>query len=298
MGVACEVVAPSMIPRKPGERIKTDRRDAEKLARCHRSGDLTRVWVPDAAHEALRDLVRAREAAKSDSTRAKHRLLKYLLRHGARHPAGSRTWTHPWWAWVQSYRFEFEAQNATLEDAVAEVLRQEQRVARIDKAIDAAAEDAPPHMRAVIEALQALRGVAKLTAVTIATEVGSFKRFEKARQMMGYTGLIPSEHSSGTRQRKRGITRTGNGHLRRVLVEAAWHYRHRPWLNNRLKQVHKDLPPEVVEMAWKAQGRLNRRYWKLASQQKPTGKVVAAMARELAGFIWAIGKHTESQLAA
>jgi transposase len=298
LGVACEVVAPSMIPKKPGDRIKTDRRDAENLARCHRSGDLTAVWVPDAAHEALRDLVRAREAAKTDESRAKQRLLKYLLRHAKRHPEGSRSWTHPWWRWVQKLRFEFEAQNATLEDATAEVLRQGQRVARLDKAIDEVVVDAPPHMQAVIEALQAMRGIAKLTAVTIATEVGSFQRFAKARHMMGYTGLVPSEHSSGARQRKGGITRAGNAHLRRVLVEAAWHYRHRPWLNKRLKQVHTNVSHEVVEMAWKAQGRLNRRYFKLTSKNKPAGKVVTAMARELVGFIWAIANHAEKQVAA
>lgn len=293
MGVRCEVVAPSMIPRKPGDRVKTDRRDAEKLARSHRSGDLTMVWVPDAAHEALRDLVRARAAAQSDTKRAKQRLLKYLLRHGHRHPEGSRAWTHPWWSWVQKLRFDFAAQNATLEDAIAEVLRQQQRVERLEQAIDVAIVDAPAHMKAIIEALQAMRGIAKITAVTIATEVGSCERFARARDMMGYSGLVPSERSSGARQRKGAITKTGNAHLRRVLVEAAHHYRHRPWLNKRLKQVHKNQPPEVVEMAWKAQGSLNRRYWVLTTRQKPAGKVVTAMARELVGFIWAIARHAE-----
>ena len=298
MGVACEVVAPLMIPKGPGDRIKTDRRDAEKLARCHRSGDLTPIWVPDAAHEALRDLVRARAAAQGDTKRAKQRLLQYLLRNGRRHPQGARAWTHRWWRWVQSLQFEHSAQNATLQDAIGEVLRQEQRVAGLDATIDIAIQDAPEHMKAIIEALQSMRGVAKLTAVTIVTEVGTFERFEKAPEMMSYTGLVPSEHSSGKARKQGSITRAGNSNLRRILVEAAWHYRHRPWLNARMKQVSQGQPSEVIEMAWKAQQRLHRRYRQLSARRKPAGKTVAAMARELAGFVWAIGRHVESRVAA
>ena len=160
MGIECEVVAPSLIPKKAGERIKTDRRDAEKLAECFRAGMLTSVWVPDSAHEALRDLVRARSAAKRDETRAKHRLTKYLLRYGLRHPDGCRAWTHPWWRWVQNLKWEHEAQDLTFGDCVAEVLRLGERVARIEKAIDRVIESAPAEKKAVIEALQALRGVA------------------------------------------------------------------------------------------------------------------------------------------
>lgn len=293
LGVECEVIAPSMIPKKSGDRVKTDRRDAEKLAKSHRAGELTPVWVPDKAHEALRDLVRHREAAKSDASSAKQRLLKFLLRHGQRHPGGSRSWTHPWWRWVQKLRFEYGAQNTTLEDLVAEVLRQEQRVERLEKAIDEAIVEAPLHMRAVIEALQSMRGIAKVTAVTFATEVGTFKRFPDPRSLMGYSGTVPSERSSGPRQRKGGITRTGNAHLRRVLTEAAHHYRHRPWLNNRLKKMHEKLPPEVVEIAWKAQVRLNRRHWALTSRGKPAGKAITAVGRELLGFIWAVGLYAE-----
>ena len=161
MGVECEVVAPSLIPKKAGERIKTDRRDAEKLAECSRAGMLTSVWVVDSAHEALRDLVRARSAAKKDETRAKHRLTKYLLRYGLRHPDGRRAWTHPWWRWVQNLEWEHEAQDLTFGDCVAEVLRLGERVARIEKAIDRVIESAPPEKQAVIEALQAPRGVAE-----------------------------------------------------------------------------------------------------------------------------------------
>ncbi|MCH9662544.1 MAG: IS110 family transposase [Gammaproteobacteria bacterium] len=298
LGVACEVVAPLLLPPTPGDRIKTDRRDAEKLARCHRSGDLTAIWVPDAAHEALRDLVRARAAAKGDEKRAKQRLLQYLLRNGRRHPKQSRAWTHRWWSWVRELEFEYAAQNATHQDHISEIQRQEQRVASLDAAIELAIADAPEHMRAVIEALQSLRGVAKLTAVTIVTEVGTFTRFEKAPELMSYTGLVASERSSGKTRRQGRITRAGNSNLRRILVEAAWHYRHRPWLNARIKQVHQGQSSEVIEMAWKAQGRLNRRYRQLMARHKPAGKTVTALARELTGFIWAIGRHVESTTAA
>jgi transposase len=298
MGIRCDVVAPSLIPRKPGEKIKTDRRDAEKLAECHQSGTLTSVWVPDAAHEALRDLVRARGAAKKDESRAKHRLVKLLLRHGLRHPTGCRAWTHPWWRWVQELEFKFEPQRVTLSDCIAEVLHQHERLSRLDLAIDRAIESAPPEKKAVVEALQALRGVAKLTAVTIVTEVGTFQRFRKATELMGYTGLVPSEYSSGNRQAKGGITRTGNAHLRHVLGEAAWHSRHRPWLNLRMKKILPTLPPGVSEIAWKAQERLHRKFAKLTFHRKPAGKVATAVAREFVGFIWAIGRLAEEHAAA
>jgi transposase len=293
MGVECEVIAPSLIPRKPGEKIKTDRRDAEKLAECYQSGTLTSVWVPDAAREAMRDLVRARAAAKADESRAKHRLVKYLLRNGLRHPENCRAWTHPWWRWVQSLPFEFEPQTVTVSDYIAQVLHQRDRLARLDLAIDRAVAAAPPEKKAVVEALQALRGVAKLTAVTIVTEVGTFQRFRRPTELMGYTGLVPSEYSSGSRHAKGGITRTGNAHLRRVLGEAAWHARHRPWLNVRLKKVLPTLPSGVAEIAWKAQERLHRKFTKLTFQRKPAGKVVTAVAREFVGFIWAIGRLAE-----
>jgi len=297
LGVQCDVVAPSLVPSKSGERIKTDRRDAEKLARAHRSGDLTSVWVPDAAHEALRDLVRAREAAKKDELRAKHRLSKYLLRYGARPAEGCRPWTQAWWQWVRGFEFDYAAQNVTLLDYVMEVDHEKQRIARLEAAIDVAVEDAPPHMKAVIDALQALRGVAKITAITVATEVGTFTRFERATQVMGYTGIVPSEHSSGARDRRGAITKTGNSHLRRVLVEAAHHYRHRPRINQRQKGLEKTLSPQVLDIAWRAQERLHRRHWKLTNKSKPAGKVITAVARELVGFIWAIGVQAEKDAA-
>lgn len=294
MGIQCDVVAPSLVPTKASDRIKTDRRDAERLARAHRSGDLAVVWVPDAAHEALRDLVRAREAAKEDQTRAKHRLLKYLLRYGQRPGQGTRAWTAVWWQWVRGLTLPEENQNIVLLDLIMEVDKQAERIARHDAAIDRAIEKAPPKIRAAVDALQSLRGVAKLTAVTLVTEIGSFGRFAHASQVMSYTGPIPSEHSSGKKNRRGAITKSGNSHLRRVLVEAAWHYRHRPRLAKRQKDLQGALPPTIAAMAWRAQDRLHRRYWLLTAKTKPKGKVVTAVARELIGFIWAIGREVEA----
>jgi transposase len=294
LGVHCEVIAPSLVPVKAGDRVKTDRRDAEKLARAFRSGDLVSVFVPDAEHEALRDLVRAREAAKKDELRAKHRLSKYLLRYGKTPPQGCRAWALPWWRWLRTLKFEHAAQTATLLDYIAEVEHQAGRIERLEKAIDDAILSAPAEMKAVIDALQCLRGVAKITAVTVAVEVGTFRRFERATQLMSYTGMVPSEYSSGKRERRGAITKAGNSRLRRVLIEAAHHYRHQPRLSTRQRALQKDADPRVLETAWKAQLRLYRRYGQLNARSKPPGKVVTAIARELVGFIWAVGTHAES----
>jgi len=295
LGVECEVIAPSLIPKKAGDKVKTDRRDAEKLAQSYQAGDLTPVWVPTPEHEALRDLVRQRAAAKSDESRAKHRLVKVLLRHGLREPNESRAWTHPWWRWVQALKFEHEPRQVAFSDCVAEVLHMGERLARLDQAIDRLVESAPEHMRAVIEALQAFRGVAKLTAVTVVTEVGTFQRFRRPTEMMGYSGLVPCEYSSGKRESKGGITHTGNAHLRAVLVEAAWHARHRPWLNLRLKKTLPSLPAGVADIAWKAQERLHRKFTKMLYSRKHAGVVATAVARELVGFMWAVGCLVEAQ---
>jgi transposase len=296
LGAQCEVIAPSLVPMKAGDRIKTDRRDAEGLARSYQAGDLTPVWVPDAKHEALRDLVRAREAAKEDQLRAKHRLGKYLLRYGQRPADDSKAWTAAWWQWVRALQLPHAEQNTTLVELMLEVDHQGQRIERFDAAIDRAVDAAPEQLRAVVDALQALRGVAKVTAVTLATEFGCFSRFEKAGQVMSYTGTVPSEHSSGPKTRRGAITKTGNSHLRRVLVESAWHYRHRPRLCKRQKELQSSLPPKIATLAWSAQERLHRRYWALSSKSKPSAKIVTALARELAGFVWAIGVETERAL--
>jgi transposase len=300
LGVHCEVIAPTLIPTKAGDRVKTDRRDAEKLARCYRSGDLTPVWVPDAEHEALRDLVRAREAAKKDQLRARHRLGKFLLRHGLRPTPGVKAWSCKYRLWLQSLRFEHKALEATFLDYRAEVEHAGGRIDRLEESLDAAIETAPAETRAIIDALQALRGIKKLTATTIVVEVGRLSRFAHPRQLMGYSGLVPSEHSSGgpDHTRRGGITKTGNAHLRRVLVEAAWTYQHRPALYPALRRRQQGLSDEVREIAWKAQHRLHSRYARLSARGKVRPQVITAVARELLGFIWSIGIHTEQACAA
>lgn len=294
LGVPCAVVAPTLVPVKAGDRVKTDRRDAMKLARCYRAGDLTAVWVPDAAHEALRDLVRAREAAKKDLLRARHRLSKFLLRHGRRPPIGIKAWTQAHVTWVKSVRCDQAAQEATLLDYLHEVDHMVARIARLETALETAVATAPSRMRAVIDALQALRGVALVTAVTIAAEVGELSRFPTPRQLMGYSGAVASEHTSGTRIRRGAITRTGNGHLRRVLLEAAWAYRHRPVVGPTLRKRQALVSPMVIEMAWKAQHRLFGRFRALTARGKCPQQAMTAIGRELLGFIWAIGVHVES----
>lgn len=298
LGVKCEVVAPTLVPVKAGDRVKTDRRDALKLARSYRAGDLTPVWVPDAAHEALRDLVRAREAAKKDQLRARHRLGKFLLRHGRRPPTPMKAWTQAYLAWVTSaVHFDQAAQEATLLDYLHEVEHMAARISRLDAAIDAAVQTAPARMRAVIDALQALRGVALATAVTIAAEVGELSRFATPRQLMGYSGAVSSEDSSGQRTRRGGITKAGNAHLRRVVIEAAWAYRYRPAVGAALKKRQTSVSADVKEIAWKAQHRLHGRYRALTARGKCKQQVVTAIGRELLGFVWAIGVHVESRTA-
>lgn len=295
MGAKCEVVAPSLVPVKAGDRVKTDRRDALKLARNYRAGELTPVWVPDAAHEALRDLVRAREAAKKDQLRARHRLNKFLLRQGRRPPMGVKPWTMKYLEWVKrEVHFEQLAQEATLLDYLHEVEHGAARIARLDGAIEEAVKSAPPQMRAVIEALQALRGIAHVSAVTIVAELGKMSRFARAKQLMGYGGIVASEDSSGERTRRGQITKTGNAHLRRVVVEAAWAYRHRPAMGRTLRERQEKVSEEVKEIAWKAQQRLHQRYRKLLAKGKNKGVVVTAIGRELLGFIWAIGIKVET----
>ena len=298
LGVACEVIAPSLVPVKSGDRVKTDRRDAEKLARCHRAGELTAVWVPDAAHEALRDLVRAREAAKKDQLRHRHRLGKFLLRHGQRPTGAGEPWTKKYLNWIRIHaRFEEPALEATLAHYLGEVEHAGERIAWLEQAIDEAVAKAPAEVRAVIEALQALRGVAQTTAATVVCELGSLSRFESPRQLMGYSGLVPREYSSGNRTQRGAITKSGNAHLRRVLVESVWAYRHRPNVQGRVLRRQKALAltDEVREIAWKAQQRLYKRYVALTARGKTSGQAMTALARELLGFLWAIAVHTEKQ---
>lgn len=292
LGVNCAVIAPSLIPVKAGDRVKTDRRDAIKLARLYRACELTPVWVPTPEHEALRDLVRNREAVKKDERRARNRLQKFLLRHGRQKPGLMREWSLSYRTWVASVTFEHAAQTATLADMLAEVAHVERRIEGLDKHLDAAVAAAPPAMRAVIEALQAMRGVSKLTATSVVAEVGRFSRFEHPRELMGYSGAVPSEHSSGESKRRGSITKTGNAHVRRIVGEAAWHYRHRPRVIGQLRKRQQGLNAETIDIAWKAQERLHKRYLRL-SIRKCKQKAVTAVAREMLGFMWDIATRIE-----
>jgi len=282
------------VPVKAGDRIKTDRRDAEKLARSYRAGDLTPVWVPDEAHEALRDLVRARLAAKRDQLRARHRLAKFLLRHGRRPEKNIGAWTQSYLNWIKTkVHFDQLAQEATLADYLHEVEHAQDRIERLERNIDDAIETMPEKMRAVVEGLQALRGIARISAVTIATELGELSRFNKPRKLMGYSGAVSSENSSGERIFRGGITKTGNAHLRRVVIEAAWSYRYRPNIGAALAKRQKTVSKEIKDISWKAQHRLHHRYRRLLAKGKTKQKVITAVARELLGFIWHIGVIVE-----
>jgi transposase len=300
LGVKCEVIAPSLTPVKPGDRVKTDGRDALKLARSYRAGDLTPVWVPDAAHEALRDLVRAREDAREDQQRARQRLGKFLLRHGWQRPKDIKEgWTQKHMAWIKSQvHLQQAASHAAFLDYVHEVEHATDRLQQLEKAIDDAIAAAPAEIQEVVKALQALRGVGKIVAVTVVAEVGSLSRFSNPRQLMGYSGLVSSEYSSGSHIQRGAITKTGNLHLRKVIVEAAWAYQHKPWIGGWLAKRQQGLDQEIKDIAWKAQWRLCTRYKKLAARGKNKPQIVTAIGRELLGFIWAIAVRAEKRAAA
>src|SRR6201987_1692592 len=290
LGHECVVVAPSLIPMKACDRIKTDRRDAVMLAKLHRAGELTAVWVPDAAHEAMRDLVRARATAVRVLGKARQHLQGFLLRHG-RVYAGKKGWTLPYRRWLTTVRFDHPAQQVVLQDYIHSVHDAEERIARLMKQI----EDLVPtwSMAPVVEAFQAMRGVAFVAAVTVAAEVGDFTRFDNPRQVMAYLGLTPSEHSSGTAIRRGGITKAGNALPQRVLIEEACTYRLQPRVSRKLDDRLEGLPQNVRDIAWKAQVRLCSRYRRLAATGKPKVVVTTAIAREMAGFLWAIARQTQ-----
>jgi transposase len=252
------------------------------------------VWVPDEDSEALRDLVRQREAAKQDQLRARHRLTKFLLRTGRRPPLGLKAWTERYMRWLAQIRYTQLAQEVTLRDCMNEVEHMGARVKRLEEAILEVVKLAPQPMQEVIRGLQALRGVAHISAVTIAAELGNISsRFESARKLMGYCGVFPSEDSSGKRIRKGGITKAGNAHLRRIVVESAWCYRHWPRVGEKLRKRQQGIPAEITEIAWKAQNRLHKRYVKLTMAGKDQRKIMTAVGRELLGFIWAIAIKAE-----
>lgn len=298
MGYECEVIAPTLIPKKSGDRVKTDRRDAEKLARCFRSGDLTEVWVPDEKTEALRELVRLRSAAKKDEHRHRQRVLKFLLRHGLRKPDSSKSWGAKHMQWLDGLKFEIDAHQVVFSDMLNEVKRSRERVERLEQSIESAIATMPENLRAIVEGLQALRGVATIAAVTLATEIGNFSRFERPSQLMAYAGLVPGEYSSGASTRRGHITKTGNSHMRHVLGEAAWHYRGKPSVGYAHRKRQESLDEETKAIGWKAQNRLNQRYRKMSGRGKSHGHTITAISRELLGFVWAIGTHIEKKFAA
>ena len=285
LGMDNVVIAPSLIPKKPGERIKTDRRDARKLADLFRVGLLTEVHPPTPDQEAVRDLCRAREAAKGDQKRIRHRLSKFLLRRQIRYTTGRKAWTRAHQEWLRGRRLPHPADQVILDDHLLSLEQLGCRLDAFDEQIEAFACQAP-YVEAVAH-LRCFRGIDTLTALSIVAELHDVQRFSSPRQLMAYLGLVPSEHSSGGVEKRGALTKTGNQRVRRLLIEAAWHYRHRPAVGYRLKKRREGQPPHVIAIADRAQQRLHRRYRRLLERGKPHNKAVAAVGRELVGFVWA-----------
>jgi transposase len=285
-GYACEVIAPSLIPKRPGDRIKTDRRDSLNLALGSRNGDLHAVWVPDPRDEAIRDISRAREDAINERTQTRLRLRGFLLRHGVRYP-GKTAWTKSFHNWLRTLNFGPNGSQTAFTEYQLTVQWADQRIERQTRALTESIGNW--RFEPVVQALMALRGVDIVTAIGLVAEIGDLSRFEHPRKLMGYLGLVPSEHSSGDTVQRGSITKTGNGHARRLLIEAAWHYRHTPRIGQRAHARQQGLAEPLQAHAWKAQLRLSRRFAALDARGVQRNKVCVAVARELAGFIWAIG---------
>lgn len=290
LGFDCAVVAPAMIPRKAGDRVKTDRRDAEMLARLWRAGELTPIWTPNEEHEAMRDLIRTRKQAMDALKVAKQQLLSFLLRHGLRYEGGGY-WTKRHRRWLAELRrFPYIHQQLVFEELKRAIDQCEARVATLDKAIEEAVKNwrfAP-----LVDALRALRGVNTTIAASVVAEIGDITRFETPRQLMAWLGLVPSEHSSGATMRRGRLTKTGNGLARTMLVEAGWSYRHPPKEGQPYLKRSAHLPQEIRDVGWKAQTRLSQRFRHLTRIGKPQPQALAAIARELVGFIWDIARKT------
>jgi transposase len=289
LGHACQVVAPSLIPKKPGERIKTDRRDACKLARTLRNGDLTAVWVPDEEQEAMRDLTRARDDMKEQERKARQQLNAYVLRHGHAWPSNKTRWTQTHYNWLESLRFPHDWQQVVLQEYIDAVKVASQRVFDITDQMERVLPQWS--LAPVVDSLVALRGIDKLAAMVLLAELGDISRFDSPRQLMAFLGLVPSEHTSGGRRRQGAITRTGNSHARRMLVESAWSYRFPARQTAHLKRKAKNASDEARAIAWRAQKRLCGRYRTLLQAGKNTKQTTVAIARELVGFIWDIACH-------
>jgi transposase len=283
-GMRCEVIAPTLIPTAPGDRVKTDKRDARRLARLFRGGQLSAVRVPTATEEAVRDLCRARADMVIDRTRARHRLAKFLLRHG-RVWRGASNWTHAHEDWIRSQRFDERALTETFNHYRAVLSAREAEVSAVDADLMPWAEREP--FGDLVSRFAAYRGITALGGLTLASEVGDWRRFPTAGMFMAFTGLTPSEHSSGDRQHRGGITHAGNTHLRTQLVESAWAYRSRAVIGTALERRHQGIHPETLARSWTAQQRLCGRFRRLDARKHNRKIVVTAIARELAGFMWA-----------
>lgn len=282
-GLVCEVIAPSMMPVRAGDRVKTDRRDARKLCELNRAGLLTVVHVPNEEQEAVRDLCRAREDEQQDLTRARNRLGKWLLRRGLVYRG--KPWTKRHEHWIGGMKFEQAADGIVFANYVLAVRQAEQRVVSLESELEAVAQQEP--YRRPVGWLRCFRGIDTVTAMTVVAEVYDIRRFTTAPALMSYLGMTVSEHSSGASTRRGGITKMGNAHVRRVVIEAAWHYRHLPRTGRGLRQRREGQPPEIIALADKAQHRLNQRFRRLTERGKPRNKAVVAVARELVGFLWA-----------
>lgn len=288
-GLACSVVSPSLIPKRPGDRVKTDRRDSETLARLHRAGELTTIYVPEPEDEAIRDLSRARSDVLRARQKARQQLRALLLRNGTRY-SRKCAWTLAHRRWLCDLRLDHTAQKIALEEYLGTIDELSRRIERLEAAL--AEQTVTWRMAPVLAALQALRGVKLVTAITLITELGDLSRFARPRQLMAFLGLVPSEHSSGGKRRLGAITKCGNTHARKALVEAAWAYRHPARIGRRLQIRSEALPSEIRAIAWKAQLRLSSRYRKLALRGKSSQLIVTALARELSGFVWDIARKT------
>jgi len=291
-GYHCEVIAPSLIPRRAGDRVKTDRRDCKRLAELARAGELRAVWIPDAADEAIRDLARAREDAVNARTQARQQLKAFLLRHQVRYPQRT-SWTKTFYRWLSTLSFAGDGAQTAFTEYWQAVSAADERVGRLTAAL--VRSIAGWRFEPVVKALLALRGIDQISAIGLVAEIGDIGRFAQAPQLMSYLGLVPAEHSSGERVVRGSITKAGNAHARRLLVEAAWSYRFRARVGYAAQRRAEDLPQTLRDMAWKAQLRLTSRFARLRARGVHHNKICVAIARELAGFVWAMA-HRQLQL--
>jgi transposase len=291
-GYQCQVIAPSLIPKRAGDRVKTDHRDCLRLAELSRAGELRAVWIPDPADEAIRDLARAREDAVNARTQARHQLKGFLLRHDVRY-AGKTSWSKTYYRWLATLNFGLPGAQIAFTEYWQAVTAADERVVRLTEASANSIEGW--RFEPVVKALQSLRGIDQISAIGLVAEIGDIGRFAHPRQLMAYLGLVPSEYSSGERVVRGSITKTGNAHARRLLTEAAWNYRFQPRIGHRAQRRAEDLPQAIRDVAWKAQLRLSRRFAGLLARGKERNKVCVAVARELAGFVWAIAS-TQAKL--